>query len=249
MMRVLACAALLLPALLADDPISLVLRWKTQNLVRMQSPGSSAPDAVLFLPGDGGWRGAAVRMAQTIASWGYDVYGFDTKKYLEETSTVAVRSTDTLAADMRSLAEQINAVAKKPVLIVGWSQGAAMAVAAGAGLKNGSPIRGVLTLGLPEAGVLGWDWRATLSSLARREPAEPCFPTSPLLPLLTPTKVWMIYGLHDEYTRPDNERALFRAASEPKRLQEIAGANHRFDGHQDELFRSMKAGLQWMSAN
>jgi pimeloyl-ACP methyl ester carboxylesterase len=177
------------------------------------------------------------------------LYGFDTKKYLEESSRVAAPSSDTLASDIRNLAEQVSAVARKPVLIVGWSQGAAMAVAAGAGLKTGSPIRGVLTLGLPETGVLGWDWRATFSSLARLEPAEPSFSTAPFLPLLTPTKVWMIYGLHDEYTRPENERALFRAASEPKHLQEIAGANHRFDGHQDELFRSMRAGLQWMSAN
>ncbi len=42
MMRVLAGAALLLPALLADDSVSLVLRGKTQSLVRMQSSGSGA---------------------------------------------------------------------------------------------------------------------------------------------------------------------------------------------------------------
>ena len=28
---------------------------------------------VLFVPGDGGWRGRAIKIAQTIASWGYDV--------------------------------------------------------------------------------------------------------------------------------------------------------------------------------
>src|SRR5262245_20974717 len=141
MTRALMCAALLLPSLLADDCISVVLRGKTQNLVRMQSSGSGTAAAVLFLPGDGGWRGAAVGMAQTIASWGYDVYGFDTRKYLEANSREAVAlSRDTLASDIRCVAEQIAGVGRKPVLLVGWSQGAAMAIAAAAGGKAGGPF-------------------------------------------------------------------------------------------------------------
>jgi type IV secretory pathway VirJ component len=250
MIRVLACAALLLPSLLAENSLPLVLRGRTQSLVRMQSSGSGTSAAVLFLPGDGGWRGAAVRMAQTIASWGYDVYGLDTKKYLEDNcQNAATLSSDGLAQDMRAAARQIAAVAKKPVLLVGWSQGAAMAVAAVAGLEDRSAVRGIVTLGLPESGVLGWDWKATIAVLARRDPGQPSFSVAPLLPRLTPAKVWMIYGSQDEYTQPDHERALFRATGEPKRLEEIAGANHRFDGHQDELFRSVRAGLQWISAN
>ena len=42
-------------------------------------------------------------------------------------------------------------------------------------------------------------------------------------------------------------RINFQAAREPKRLQEIAGANHSFDGHRNELFRSMKEGLEWIA--
>ncbi len=38
---------------------------------------------ILFAPGDGGWRGLAITMAETMAGWGYDVYGLDTKRYLE----------------------------------------------------------------------------------------------------------------------------------------------------------------------
>ena len=83
-----ATLALLLAVLLplplhADDPVTVSLRGRAQSIVRLQ-PAASAPHAtVLFLPGDGGWRGAAVSMARNILSMGYAVYGFDTKKYLE----------------------------------------------------------------------------------------------------------------------------------------------------------------------
>jgi hypothetical protein len=58
----------------------------------------------------------------------------------------------------------------------------------------------------------------------------------------------MIYGSADEYTNTENMRDLFTAASQPKRLQTVLGANHRFDGHEDELYRSLKEGLEWIAA-
>jgi hypothetical protein len=68
----------------------------------------------------------------------------------------------------------------------------------------------------------------------------------PLLRGIAPTPVWMIHGSEDEYTSLEAERVLFEAVSEPKRFDAIAGANHRFDGHQDQLYRSLKAGLEWI---
>src|SRR6185295_8774725 len=50
--------------------------------------------SVLFVPGDGGWRGFAIDIAQVIAQGGYDVYGLDTKRYLESfTGRTALRET------------------------------------------------------------------------------------------------------------------------------------------------------------
>jgi hypothetical protein len=123
-----------------------------------------------------------------------------------------------------------------------------MAIAAVAGSQSRNVIRGVLTLGLPATAALGWDWKATLATIARREPDQPSFRVKPLLGTVAPGRIWMIYGVHDEYTDPETERDLFQAASEPKRLLQIPGANHRFDGHQDELYRSLQEGLQWIAA-
>ena len=55
----------------------------------------------------------------------------NTKRYLEAFSEDGPKlSQDQMATDMKVLSEQINSAAKKPVLLVGWSQGAGMAVLA-----------------------------------------------------------------------------------------------------------------------
>jgi type IV secretory pathway VirJ component len=246
-----ACVLLVLvPVLLlaADESVSVSLRGKAQSMPHLRPPGGAVDVTVIFLPGDGGWRGEAVSMAKTIASWGYEVYGFDTKKYLEAFSQDGAKlSRDQLAGDMRRLTEQVGVISKKLVILVGWSQGAGMAVAAVSGVQAQSPIHGVITLGLPESAVLGWDWKATLAIIARREPDQPTFSVKQLLGNLAPTPIWMIHGSEDEYTTPETARKLFQAVSAPKQLREIGGANHRFDGHQDELYRSLKEGLEWIA--
>ena len=250
-MRTHFFAALLVPLALfaGDETLATPLRGKAFTLTRLESNIKVTQAAVIFLPGDGGWRGAAVSMGRAISLWGYDVYGFDTKKYLESfTEGDARLSREEVAADMRSLARQVAGASKRHVILVGWSQGAGMAVAAASGVQAPGPIRGILTLGLPESAVLGWDWKATLAIIARREPDQPGFTVKPLLPTVAPTPIWMIHGSEDEYTTPQTARGLFQLASEPKQMEEIAGANHRFDGHQEELYRSLKKGLAWVGS-
>ena len=236
-------------ALWGGDPVSVTLRGKTQTLARLQPANLDSPACVIFLPGDGGWRGAAVSMARTIASWGYEVFGFDTKKYLEGFSQDGANlSREQMTADMRFVADRVGSLTKKRVILVGWSQGAGMAVAAASGAQARGPVYGVVTLGLPQSAVLGWDWKATLAVIARREPDQPSFAVKPLLPRVAPAPLWMIHGAQDEYTTPEVARSLFDVASEPKRIEEIPGANHRFDGHQDELYISLKKGLAWIGS-
>lgn len=88
--RVLSVAVLLLAiASTAEVPPvagrnSVPVRGKAQT-VHYYPATAAAPAActVEFLPGDGGWWGLAIEMAEKMASWGCDVYGLDTKLYLE----------------------------------------------------------------------------------------------------------------------------------------------------------------------
>jgi len=235
-------------SLAANESVSVSLRGKPYPLARISPATNTRDAAVIFLPGDGGWRGVAVGMATTIASWGYEVYGFDTREYLEAFSDKKIAlSRDQMSEDMRQLADAVSSVSRKPIVFVGWSQGAGMAVTANAGQRPSGSIRGIVTVSLPESAVLGWDWKATLATLARRAPDQPAFAIKPLLVGIS-MPIWMIHGSEDEYTSAEMGRALFQAASEPKRFHEIRGANHRFEGHRAELYRSIKEGLDWIGA-
>jgi dienelactone hydrolase len=227
--------------------VSLQLSDTPLTLTRLAPPRPAASPSVVFLPGDGGWRGTAVTIARAIAAWGYVVYGLDTRKYLELRPQHQPPFTVTaLADDITRLAAWVAGPSRQGVILVGWSQGATMAVAA-ASHNHQAPIRGVITLGLPETGVLGWDWKATLAVLARRAPDQPSFATAPLLPGVAPTPLWMIHGAADQYTAPAAARNLYQLAAEPKRLEEIPGANHRFDGHEAQLYDSLRKGLSWIA--
>jgi fermentation-respiration switch protein FrsA (DUF1100 family) len=107
-------------------------------------------------------------------------------------------------------------------------------------------LDGVLALGLPESAVLGWSWKDTLAVVARREPDEPRFSVKPLLPAVSPTPLCMIHASQDEYTTAAMTRSLYILANQPKRLVEIEGGNHRFDGKRAELFQALREGLEWV---
>ena len=244
-MRLVIAVMLLasVPTLRAAQSSTLRIRNKEQVVALL--PSSAAPArAVIFLPGDGGWRGLAITIGETVSSWGYDVYGFDTKRYLESFSEERpALTTDQMQRDLRQLVDWVRSRGAPSVTLLGWSQGAAMAVLAGA--NSDTRLAGVLTIGLPESAVLGWNWRDTLAVLSRREPAEPHFTIEPFIASLA-TPLWMVHGGGDEFTSPAAARRLYDRASAPKHLVEIEGANHRADGKRAELFQALRDGLEWV---
>lgn len=246
-LALVAAAPLLLTA--ADSTVPLTLRRKPVPMTRLEGGTGSGAGLVMFVPGDGGWRGTAVSMGRMISSWGYEVYGFDTKRYLETFSEGGRGlSQQEMAADLVAAAGVVAGPTHRRVILVGWSQGACMAIAASAGRREPRPIQGVVALGLPESGVLGWDWRATLAVLAHRPPDQPAFWVKPLLAEEARPPLWMIHGSEDEYTPLEVARGLYRAAVEPKRMEEIPGANHSFEGRRDELWGSLRRGLAWIGS-
>ena len=85
---------------------------------------------VLFAPGDGGWRGWAITLAHQMASWGYDVYGLDTKTYLTGfTGKTALKEAEVMS-DFQQIAQWMTQGANERVTLVGWSEGAGLGVLA-----------------------------------------------------------------------------------------------------------------------
>jgi len=241
--------ALLLTAMTtpaANTNLAMQIRNKPQSIALFPGVGTHK-GTVLFLPGDGGWRGVAVTIAERVANFGYTVYGFDTKIYLESFSASrAALTTDQMREDMLALLEWVHSKAGEKVTVLGWSQGGGMAVLA---VAAASPdlVRGVVTLGLPETAVLGWNWKDTIASAAHIEPDEPHFAVEPFLKKLSGTPLWMIHGTADEYTSRTIAYRMFQSAQQPKRLVTVPGANHRFDLRRVELFQALEEGFLWMT--
>lgn len=235
----------LLPVRAAADVLQVPVRGRLFVLPHVAATGSQrAP--VLFLPGDGGWHGFALTIASEMAASGYDVYGLDTRDYLEAFTGTPVLSVAQVAEDLATMTAAIRQRSRSNVILVGWSEGAALVVAAAA--LNPTAFCGVVAFGLPEQAALGWRLRDSLASLAGREPDEPQFQVAPLLARLQAIPITMIQATHDPFTAMDRARALFDRISAPKRLRFVEARNHRFDGGTNEFFAALEDGLAWVQA-
>jgi alpha-beta hydrolase superfamily lysophospholipase len=203
--------------------------------------------SVLFVPGDGGWRGFAIDLAQVMARTGYDVYGLDTKRYLESfTGKTALLESDVMG-DFREIATWIAQGPATRVSLVGWSEGAGLCLLGAASPAAKHLFSGLITLGLPEKNILGWRMADYLTWITRRTPDEPVFHSVDYIGQVTPLPLLMLQSTTDEYVSLDKSRALFASASEPKRFSAVQATNHRFDGNQKELFRLIEEGLRWFN--
>jgi pimeloyl-ACP methyl ester carboxylesterase len=227
---------------------SLEIRDQSQDLYYYPAAGTPSKGTVLFLPGDGGWRGLAVTFAKNIASWGYDVYGFDAKRYLESfTSGRTTLTEKEVTSDMRSIAGNVQRSSEDKVICVGWSEGAGLAVLATAPQENKNVFAGLVVFGLSDSNVLGWRLVDNLTYITKKEPNEPKFSALPYMSKISPLPFVMIQSSGDEYTSLAEAKRLFDAAREPKRFSLVEAKNHRFDGNQEEFFRVLREGLEWIS--
>jgi fermentation-respiration switch protein FrsA (DUF1100 family) len=232
----------------AGSKLPVSLRGQPQDVYFYPAPAKPPLGRLLFAPGDGGWRGLAVTIAETAASWGYDVYGLDTKRYLGSftTSQATLRETEVMA-DMRAIAEAVRRGSQDRLIFAGWSEGAGLSVLAGVPEENKKIFRGVVAIGLADSAVLGWRWTDSITYVTKKKPDEPKFATAPYLPKIAPLPFFMIHSSGDEYTNVPQAKKLFDAAREPRRFWLVKAQNHRFDGNRDDFFRALRESLGWIS--
>jgi dienelactone hydrolase len=225
---------------------SVWVRGQAQDIYLYRAQGTLR-GSVLFVPGDGGWRGLAIDIAQVMSRAGYDVYGLDTKHYLESfTGKTPLRETDVMN-DFHEIAAWISEGQVSRISLVGWSEGAGLCLLAAASPQGKSVFTGLITLGLPLQNILGWRMVDYVSWITKKTPNEPVFRSMDYIHRVAPLRLWMIQSLKDEYVPLDKSRELFGAALEPKRFSAIEASNHRFEGNQKELYRLIEEGLVWLN--
>ncbi len=222
------------------------VRGQNQEIYYYPATGTKLNRKVLFVTGDGGWRGWAITIAQQMASWGYDVYGLDTRTYLTGfTGGEGIKESDVMS-DFRQIARWMTQGTNQRVTLIGWSEGAGLGVLAAACPDNKQTFNGLITLGLGDENVLGWSWKDNLSYITRFKPNEPTFHASSYIARITPLPYLMILSSKDEFVSFDEAKMLATAAREPKQVAVIQANNHRFDGNTAELYHRLREGLQWM---
>jgi pimeloyl-ACP methyl ester carboxylesterase len=226
-----------------------MLRGQAQEVHYYAAAGRKS-GVLLFLPGDGGWRGFAIDIANGASSCGYDVFGWDTKGYLESfTPGKSTLTESDVVADFRAMAGVLTRGRPENLVVGGWSEGAGLALLGAAAPENRAAFRGLLAIGLPVRGFLGWKLADNITYLTKRDPNEPHFDSAPLLPRVSPLPLAMIHSSGDEYVKPDVARWMFDAAAQPKRFFLVQARDHHYAGNQREFFRVLREALEWIRAD
>lgn len=147
----------------AHESIAIPVRGHTVTVAYYRCAAGGTPKGTVIIgSGDVGWVGLGSELAEFLSAEGYATVGINVREYLEMFSAGASHVTpDDVASDYATIATTLRdrGLLPAPVIVSGVSEGAAMAVLAGAAPGNHTWIRGVMTLGLPPTAEMAWHWR------------------------------------------------------------------------------------------
>ena len=232
------------PARGADEKFA--LRGKELTL---HERGARGGRPALVASGDGGWVHLAPQLAEQLAGAGFFVVGLDSKQYLSAfTSGQKTLTPDDVKADFKALLEHtIQGSAHRP-LLVGVSEGAGLLVLAGGDPAVQALAQGVIACGLGDKNELGWRFRDSIIYITKGVPNEPTFSVLEIVDRVSPLPLLVLQSTHDEFVPPQELRAIFDKAREPKRLRLIEAADHRISDNQQELRKQVLLGIAWIDA-
>jgi len=228
-----------------------LLRGRPQNVLLFQGRGDSASTRpqVIYLSGDAGMFGEAVKMAAGMAAWGYTVYALDSKHYLESfTDGKKTLSTGEVAGDLAALAAWAGARDGRRVILSGWSEGAGLALLGASGDSARSSFLGLVVIGLAEQSFLGWRTLDAITWITKKDPDEPMFDSAPFLPRVAPLPLVLIQSSADEYVSREASQKMFDLTGEPKRFFMVESEDHKFKGGKDTFYDALRESLGWVCA-
>jgi type IV secretory pathway VirJ component len=236
---------------MAHESIAIPIRGHTVTVAYYRCAAGGTPKGTIIIgSGDVGWVGLGSELAEFLSDEGYVTVGINVREYLEMFSVGTSHVTpDDVASDYATIATTLRGrgLLPAPVIVSGVSEGAAMAVLAGAAPGNHAWIRGVMTLGLPPTAEMAWHWKDAATWITKKDAEEPSIAPKDFVAMVAPLPLWMIQSTKDEYVTPADYAAIDRMAQAPKQLTLIAASNHRFTDQKPELHKQVLAGLAWIA--
>ncbi len=136
LLALLACSPARAASAGTAETITVPVRGRSVPLT-IYIPPAGAPQrgTVIMGSGDVGWVGLSVTAAEFLLSQGYIVAGVNVRRYLSDFTSGSDHVTvDQIGQDYRAFAQYLKSrqLLRDPVVLSGVSEGAALAVAAGA---------------------------------------------------------------------------------------------------------------------
>jgi hypothetical protein len=217
--------------------------------------GAPAADAlVLYASGDGGWFGAAVAMFRRIGEAGYYTAGFSSKSFMKlDRPPHNALNPEQVALEFAQIADAARAALRlppsTPVVLTGWSRGAALSVLAASAHSRPGELRGVIAIGLAEGESLAIDGPEDESDEAVVESGERRWPYDPYAILARlPVRCAVIQATRDNYLSATRARTLFGEDTASRHFYAVEARNHRFSGGKDAFDRAFVDALAWMAS-
>ncbi len=230
--------------------VNLALRGVKQTLYFYDpQPGKADPPVALVASGDGGWHLFITEIAEYLAQKGYPVVGLDAKEYLESLSKSKALEPEQVTSDFAVLIRFAEGQSQaKSAVLVGWSEGAGLAVLGGLDPSVRPGLAGVVAIGLPELNELAWRWSDSVIYLTHKVPNEPTFNSKDYVGKLAPLPLAMIQSTHDDFVPIATAREIFGRAQEPKQFVQIDARSHGFDDQREVFWQALDRALAWFKS-
>src|SRR3954471_6373123 len=218
------------------------------------NPGTAgAMPLLVYATGDGGWHRKDLATYRQLVAFGNPVVGFDARDYVTHLGQVenATTTPARLAADYQRIVEQARAAlglpAAYPVVLVGVSRGAGLAVVAAGQQAFRGMLSGVVAVALTrEEEYVKWVRRHALGGAHAREPVM--VENYDYLPRLGELPLAVIQSTHDGYLPADQARQLFGPDTPYRWFQPVQARNHSFGGARPQMYDSIGRSLQWIAS-
>ena len=233
----------------------------TLHLASPQTPLSGSTPLVLYASGDGGWFGAAVGMFHTIAGRGLPTVGFSTKAFMRierrgSGPLSVARVVEGYQRILDATRAQLRLPPDAPVVLTGWSRGAALGVLVASSHEVDPRVIGLVAVGLAADERLDIDSdndddvgdATAVPAVSNDDLHAGAIAMYPLLSRIAPQRSVVIQASGDGYLPAARARELFGPDSAMRRLVAIDARNHRFSGGASRFGAALVEAVDWVSS-
>jgi pimeloyl-ACP methyl ester carboxylesterase len=222
------------------EPIKIELTRGEFTVYRFSSARGTAEAVIIFGSGDGGWGSFEEEIAHALQDRGYDVIGIDFTVYADSDYDLETLQADFVRISQAGMAARPQA--HLPLILGGYSMGAAQAVAAAGGARPPTGMVGLLLIDPLSRGRYGLTASDRLDVL----PTGPgTFGVAQFASALSALRVVQWHAENDEI----DSRAWLEQLSAQHEEFTFPGTGHKYNANRADFLRRLTDSVAWILRN